>query len=138
MTGNGPKITQQILQDRVYNKARRPYQETRFIMRFIPLLFFAAFAAVLVFTYIAVRRQWGNLRVVAALGMFGSIVTMTLALVTRAGAEAGAGANQVLGQMLLFGIILGIIGGAGALSLAWYFQTNENKRRIESQEQEQV
>lgn len=106
-------------------------------MSLVPLLFFAAFAAVVVFTYIAVRRQWGNLRVIAALGMFGSVVTMTLALVTRAGAEAGAGANQVLGQMLLFGIILGIIGGAGALSLAWYFQTNELKqasRRPETQE----
>lgn len=103
-------------------------------MNALPLLFFAAFAAVLIFTYLAVRRQWGNLRVVAALGMFGSVVTMTLALITRAGAEVGAGANQVLGQMLLFGIILGIIGGAGALSLAWYFQTNEMKQRANSQE----
>jgi hypothetical protein len=103
-------------------------------MSFIPMLFFAAFAAVLIFTYLAVRRQWGNLRTVAALGMFGSIVTMTLALVTRAGAEAGAGANQVLGQMLLFGVVLGFVGGAGSLALAWYFQTNETKRRAESQE----
>src|SRR5690606_6513082 len=101
---------------------------------FLPLLFFAAFAAVLVVTYLAVRRQWGDLRVIAALGMFGSVVTMTLALVTRAGAEAGEGASQVFGQMLLYGIVLGIIGGAGALALAWYFQTNEMKGRPNGQE----
>ncbi len=102
-------------------------------MGFLPLLFFAAFAAVLVVTYLAVRRQWGDLRVIAALGMFGSVVTMTLALVTRA-AEAGEGASEVIGQMLLYGIVLGIIGGAGALAMAWYFQTNEMKGRPNGQE----
>lgn len=103
-------------------------------MNLLPLLFFVAFAVVLVGTYLAVRRQWGDLRVVAALGMFGSVVTMTLALITRAGAEAGVGANQVLGEMLLYGVLLGMLGGAGSLALAWYFQTNEAKRHTPSEE----
>jgi hypothetical protein len=88
---------------------------------FISLVFFGLFALVIIVTFIAVRRQWGNLRVIAAACLVLSILTMSLALITRAGDLAG----QVAAQMIFFGTLLGGVGGLAALVIAWYFRTQE-------------
>ena len=93
---------------------------------FISLFFFGLFALVIIVTFLAVRRQWGNMRVISAASVFLSILTMSLALITRAGDRAG----QVAGQMLVFGILLGGAGGIAALVIAWYFRTQELRSNV--------
>lgn len=94
----------------------------------LALLFFAAFAAVLVCSYLAIRRGWARLPVISAVCVFASIVTMTLGLLGL----AGEAANEIMGDIVLRGVIFGGMGALGILVMAWYFQTNERRTQYHS------
>lgn len=90
-------------------------------MQGLALIFFFAFAVVLLITYVAVRRGWATPGKVAAGGMIGSILTMSLSLLSQPHVSPFQG--------IFFGILVGA-GFAGAvLAVAWYFQRNELRAR---------
>lgn len=91
-------------------------------MPVLSMVFFAAFALVVVGTYIAVRRGLGNIRAIAAVCMVGSIVTMMLSQITR----VTNGGNPFAAGIIGAGV--GAIGGASILALAWYFHVQELRR----------
>jgi hypothetical protein len=91
-------------------------------MPVISYVFFAAFALIIMATYIAVRRGLGNIRVVAAVCMIGSVITMMLSQVAR----VGIGGNPVAAGLI--GAVLGALGGAAVLALAWYFHSQELRK----------
>jgi multisubunit Na+/H+ antiporter MnhC subunit len=89
-------------------------------MSMLTYVFFGAFALVIVGTYIAVRRGWGNLRMVAAVCMAGSVITMMLAQISR----VTTGGNPLAAGII--GALVGALGGAAVLALAWYFHSQES------------
>lgn len=80
-------------------------------------IFFFAFALVIVTMYLAIRRAWGDLRLIAALGMFGSIITMSLTMIAQPNVRFEAG--------VIAGVFIGGAFGAVTLAIAWYFQVSE-------------
>ncbi len=90
------------------------------------LLFFFAFAVVVVLTYLGIRRHWAKPSTVAAVGVSGSIIMMVLSMIT-----------QPLVQPLyavVAGIVLGGLLSGAALAAAWYFETNEMRARSREQQ----
>ncbi|MCU0498456.1 MAG: hypothetical protein MUF87_13980 [Anaerolineae bacterium] len=85
-------------------------------------IFFFAFALVIVTMYLAIRRGWGNLRVIAALGVCGSIVTMSLTMISQPNVRVDAG--------VIAGVLIGGAFGAATLAIAWYFQTQELRAKL--------
>lgn len=82
-------------------------------MQAISLVFFALFALVIVGMYIALRRGMGKPSVIAAGGVFASITSMTLCLLS--------GTDVVLVNALLIGVLMGGGFAFTALAAAWYF-----------------
>jgi multisubunit Na+/H+ antiporter MnhC subunit len=94
-------------------------------MPVLSMVFFAAFALIVVGTYVAVRRGMGNIRVIAAMCMVGSIITMMLSQITRVTNGGNAFAAGLIGAGV------GAIGGASVLALAWYFHMQELRQQRE-------
>lgn len=80
------------------------------------MIYFILFGLCLVGMYVVVRRQLAPLGLVAAIGMIGSILFMTLYLLTRVDVPA---------QAILFGILIGAIFAIATLGIAWYFHNQE-------------
>jgi hypothetical protein len=80
------------------------------------LVFFVLFTVVLVGMYLLIRRRIAPIGAVAAVGMIGSILTMTL---------FSLGQGNLLAHALLVGFIVG--GGMSVITLAlsWYFLSTE-------------
>ncbi len=85
-------------------------------MQGVGFIFYILFAAVLVITYLAIRREWASPGMVAGAGMVGSIVAMTLVSLTQ---------NNSIFQALVVGILVGGIFSGATLAVAWYFHSNE-------------
>lgn len=108
------------MQEWLYNtKEMLNYGKGFIEMPMLSYVFFVAFALIILATYMAVRRGWGNIRIVAALCMLGSVVTMTLSQVSR----VGAGGNPLAAGLI--GGLIGALGAGAVLSLAWYFHNQE-------------
>jgi cyanate permease len=74
------------------------------------MIYFFLFAALLMGVYIAMRRRLAPVKVLAAVGVFGGIVTMTLFALNQ---------NVIWIHALLVGILLG-----GGMSMAVIFMAN--------------
>lgn len=83
-------------------------------------LFFILFALTLFSIYIAIRRQLAAPGVIGALGMIGSIVFMTLYLLTS---------EIVLIQGIIFGVIIGILFAGATFAMAFYFLKQEGNQK---------
>lgn len=90
------------------------------------IIFFFLFALVLVGMYVAVRRQLASPGMIAGVGMLGSVISMTLYLLSR---------NASIIHGLVFGIILGAVFCLATLAIAWYFQSSEMRAEYESEDQ---
>jgi hypothetical protein len=79
-------------------------------------IFFLLFAGVILVTYLAVRRQWTSPALVAAVSVIGSMITMTLFIVSDSGS---------LLRGIVIGPLVGIVFTGATLAIAWYFHSNE-------------
>lgn len=85
----------------------------------LALILFVVFALILFGSYISIRRRLLPPTVSAILGVFGSVVVVTL--------MSSAMGNFIV-QAIFVGLLVGGLFSAGTLALAWYFQTNEKKK----------
>lgn len=83
-------------------------------------LFFILFALTLLGIYIAIRRQLAAPGVIGALGMIGSIIFMTLYLLTS---------EIVLIQGVIFGVIIGVLFAGATFAMAFYFLKQEQNSK---------
>jgi drug/metabolite transporter (DMT)-like permease len=81
------------------------------------LIYFFLFACILVGVYISMRRRLANLKLLAAGGIFGGIITMTL--------FAASQENVLLVHALLVGFLVGGGMSLAVIVLAWYFISQE-------------
>jgi len=88
-------------------------------------LFFVLMALVLLFGYLAIRRQW------FAPGMT-SAVTVVLTIVLMVLTSLGQG-NSII-QAVIVGIIVGGMFSGAILGVAWYFHSNELRERYPDEE----
>lgn len=79
-------------------------------------VFFAIFAAILVWAYLAIRRRWAKPSFVAAAGVIGSIISMLLMSVSQG--------NTAL-HAIVVGLVVGGLFSGIVLAIAWYFQVKE-------------
>ena len=84
------------------------------------ILLFAFFGLILFLMYIAVRRRFASPVIIALLGVFASVVVMTL---------VGLVQGNTFYQAIFAGILVGGLFSAGTLAMAAYFQSNEQRRR---------
>ncbi|MBE2271436.1 MAG: hypothetical protein IAE80_24600 [Anaerolinea sp.] len=85
----------------------------------LALVLFVVFAVILFGMYIAIRRRLLPPSVSATLGVFGSVVAVTL--------MSSSMGNHIV-QAIFVGLLVGGLFSAGVLALAWYFQSNEKKK----------
>lgn len=90
------------------------------------LLFFALFAVIIVTMYLALRRGWGKPSRVGAIGMVGSIITMTLVMASEP--------DVSLTRALVMGVLVGAGISGATLIMGWYFQRSEHRRQDQPNE----
>jgi hypothetical protein len=81
-------------------------------------IFFAAFGIVLIAMYLAIRRRWAAPTLVAALGVFASILLITLMSLAQ---------GNVIYQAIFVGLLVGGLFSAGTLAMAWYFTSHDQR-----------
>jgi hypothetical protein len=84
------------------------------------LIFFALLAAVLLLTYLAIRREWFAPTATATASVIGSMLLMALVSLAQG--------NSVL-QAVIVGIVVGALFSGATLGIAWYFHSAELRRR---------
>jgi Na+/H+-translocating membrane pyrophosphatase len=84
------------------------------------LLFFALFAIIVMGMYLGIRRRWASPVAIAAGGVFLSFLAIFLMALTQ---------NNNVYQALFAGLVVGGLFSGGTLAIAWYFQTNEARKR---------
>lgn len=89
-------------------------------MQGLGLIFFFAFAVIIVMMYIAMRRGWAAPGRIALFGTLGSIITMTLS-------QLSTGVMPIQG--IFFGVLSGAAFAGAALAVAWYFHRSESRPR---------
>lgn len=82
-------------------------------------LLFAVFGFVLFATYVAIRRRFGSPTLIAAFGVIGSVVVMTLTALAQ---------GNTIYQAIFAGLLVGGLFSAGTLAMAWYFSSNEARQ----------
>lgn len=80
------------------------------------MIFFILFAAVIISSYLAIRRQWAPPGMVSTAGVLGSIAALVLFSLAQ---------GNSLAQALLVGAALGAAFSVATLAIAWYFQGND-------------
>ncbi len=85
-------------------------------------LLFLLFGVILLVTYMAIRRRWASPLLVAALGIIGSVIAMTL---------TGLAQDNTIYQALFTGLLVGGLFSIGILAMAWYFTSNERRQQAE-------
>ncbi|NDJ63297.1 MAG: hypothetical protein GYB67_19410 [Chloroflexi bacterium] len=91
-------------------------------------LFFILFAAAQVGMYLAIRRHWLRTAIAATAGVAVSIVAITLLGFV-------AQANTIF-QALFAGVIVGGLVSIGTLTMAWYFQSSEQRKQYLAQQRQ--
>lgn len=84
------------------------------------LVFFILFAATIVFSYVALRRQLAKPALIGAACVFGCIVFMMLFALSS---------GNVFLHALLVGVVVGGAFGVATLAVALYFQGNEMRQK---------
>jgi ABC-type Fe3+-siderophore transport system permease subunit len=82
-------------------------------------IFFVLMALVLLFAYLAIRRQWFPPGIIAGVAVVLTIVFMVLT-------SLGQG-NSII-QAVIVGIIVGGMFSGATLGVAWYFHSNEHRQ----------
>jgi hypothetical protein len=82
----------------------------------LALVFFALFVVVMLGVYLSVRRRIAPPGAVAAGGVLGGVITMTLFSLAQ---------GNMLAHAVLVGLLMGGGFSAAVLALAWYFLGNE-------------
>lgn len=82
-------------------------------MSAISLVFFGLFGIIIFGMYVGIRRQWARTSVLAAGGVFGSVMSMMM---------FSLGQGNVFLQALFVGLLVGGAFSVGALAIALYFQ----------------
>ncbi len=85
-------------------------------MQGIAWIFFILFAAILVVTYLAIRRQWAGPVTISLSSVLGSIITMILLSLAQG--------NSII-HAVLIGIAIGFVFSGATLAIAWYFHSSE-------------
>ena len=86
-------------------------------------LLFAVFGLILFVMYVGIRRRWASPILVAAFGVIGSVVVMTL---------TGLAQGNGIYQALFAGVLVGGLFSGGTLAVASYFQTAEQRRAADA------
>src|SRR3990172_2195614 len=89
-------------------------------------IFYILFAATLLITYMAIRREWAAPGLVAAVGTVVSIIAMMLVSLAQG--------NSII-QAIIVGILVGGIFAGATLGVAWYFHSNELRARYVQEQQ---
>jgi hypothetical protein len=89
-------------------------------MQGIAWVFFMLMALVLVFIYLAIRREWLAPGLTAGGGV---VLTIVLMVLTALGQGNGAL------QAIVVGIVVGGIFSGSTVGIAWYFQNQDLQRR---------
>ena len=84
------------------------------------LLLFVAFGIVLLVMYIGIRRHFASPILIAAIGVIASVILMTM---------IGLAQNDTIYQAIFVGLVVGGLFSGGALAMAVYFQTNEQRSK---------
>ncbi len=88
-------------------------------------LFFVLMALVLLFAYLAIRRQWFAPGFTSAVAV---VVTIILMILTSLGQG-----NSII-QAVIVGIIVGGMFSGATLGIAWYFHNNEHRQQYSDEE----
>lgn len=88
-------------------------------------LFFVLMALVLLFAYLAIRRQWFAPGITSA-------VTVVLTIILMALTSLGQG-NSII-QAVIVGIIVGGMFSGATLAIAWYFHSGEMRQHYPDEE----
>jgi ABC-type Fe3+-siderophore transport system permease subunit len=83
-------------------------------------LFFVLMALVLLFAYLAIRRQWFAPGITSAVAVVVTIVLMVLT-------SLGQG-NSII-QAVIVGIVVGGMFSGATLGIAWYFHSSEVRQQ---------
>lgn len=83
----------------------------------LSLIFFALFAVILVWMYLALRRGWMTPGFVVGAGTAGSIITMLLMSVSQG--------NQIL-HAVVNGVVLGSVFSLATFGIATFFSRRKN------------
>lgn len=86
-------------------------------------IFFALIAVTLLFSYLAIRREWLAPSVTAIISV---IVTIVLMILTSLGQG-----NSII-HAVVVGILVGGMFSGAVLSIAWYFHSNELRQRADN------
>lgn len=93
----------------------------------IALIFFAIFFIIVLVMYVTIRRRMAPTGVVAAVGVLGSILAMTLFSLAQ---------GSILLQAIIYGIVIGGAFSIASLVIAWYFQGNDARADYQKQKSE--
>jgi len=83
------------------------------------LTLFFVFAVILFAMYIAIRRRFASPVLIAAIGVFASVIVMTM---------IGLAQGDTIYQAIFVGILVGGLFSGGTLAMAVYFHMNEQRR----------
>ncbi len=84
----------------------------------LSLIFFALFAAVLVWMYLAIRRNWMSPAFIIGAGLSGTIITMLLMSVSQG--------NEIL-HGVVNGVVIGTVFSLATFGIATFFSKREGK-----------
>jgi hypothetical protein len=79
-------------------------------------IFFVLFAAVLIGTYLSIRRGWASPGITAGVSIIMSITSMIMVSLAQG--------NPVIWAVIV-GILVGGLFSGATLAVAWYFHSNE-------------
>ena len=80
------------------------------------IIFYAIFALILVWMYLAIRRRWVAPGFAAAVGIIGSVISMLLMSVSQG--------NTAL-HAIVVGLLVGGFFSGATLATAWYFHLRD-------------
>jgi hypothetical protein len=83
-------------------------------------LFFLIFAAVIVGTYLSIRREWVAPNITAGISVVLSIISMILMSLAQ---------DNPVYLAVIVGILVGGLFSGATLAIAWYFHGNELRAR---------
>ncbi len=84
------------------------------------IIFYAIFALILVWMYLAIRRRWVQPGFAAAAGIIGSVISMLLMSVSQGNAALHA---------IVVGLLVGGFFSGATLATAWYFHLRDLRAR---------
>ncbi|MCC6616690.1 MAG: hypothetical protein IT320_24665 [Anaerolineae bacterium] len=84
------------------------------------VVFFLIFCLILIWVYMAIRRQWAAPGFVAAVGIIGTVISMLLMSVSQ---------GNVALHAIVVGIVLGVLFTGATIAVARYFNLKQGYAR---------